>query len=100
VDAQTGQQQLWSQKPGGNMRARPAAAEGALYAGDRTGNLFGLNASDGTESWTMRVNNNAQILVTPVVLNDYVVVAPFGGNNRLEVYRPNGEFYWAFNPGN
>ena len=100
VDADTGQQQVWTQKPGGNMRARPAASEDALYAGDRTGNLFSLNPADGAVGWTMKVNNAGQLLSTPVLLDDFVVVAPFGGNNRLEVYRTSGEFYWAFNPGN
>jgi hypothetical protein len=34
------------------------------------------------------------------VAGDLIVVAPFGGNNLLEAYRANGDFSWAFAPGN
>ena len=101
VDAETGQQQPWSQQPGGAMRARPAVTEEALFAGDRNGDLFRLDpANNGATVWDAPLEGNGQLLSTPVVLDDLVVVAPFGGNNRLVAYRTSGEFYWAFTPGN
>jgi outer membrane protein assembly factor BamB len=100
VEAETGQQQAWAQRPGAAMRARPAVSDQGLFAGDREGNLFRLDLAAGTTNWGAPLEGNGQILTTPLVVNDLVVVAPFGGNNRLVVYRTNGEFFWAFTPGN
>ena len=98
LNAENGQQ-VWAQKPGGAMRARPAATPESLFAGDRTGNIFALNPNDnGSTQWTKKLDG--QILTTPAVAGDLIVVAPFGGNNLLEAYRANGDFSWAFAPGN
>ncbi len=82
------------------MRARPAVTEERLFSGDRCGNLFALDLADGTSVWPNPVTLKGQLLATPVLVGDFVVVAPFQGDNLLEVYRQNGEFYWPFKPGN
>ncbi len=97
VNADDGQQ-LWVQKPGDAMRARPAVTDEYVIAGDRTGNLFGLNPGNGAQTWTKKMNG--QILVTPVLVGDTAVVAPFGADNLLEAYKLNGDFDWAFAAGN
>jgi outer membrane protein assembly factor BamB len=99
VEAASGEQR-WVQKPGAAMRARPAAGEAALYVGDRSSNLYALNPDNGSTLWAKTLTGKGQVLATPLVLNDFIVVAPFSGSNKLEVYRANGDFYWAFTPGN
>jgi outer membrane protein assembly factor BamB len=99
LDPASGQQR-WAQTPGGSMRARPAAVGAALYAGDHNGRLYALKAADGTNLWEPKtLAGGGQLLVTPVLLGDFVVVAPFSGKNLLEVYHTNGDFYWPFAPG-
>ncbi len=86
------------QKPGGAMRARPAVTEDSLFVGDRSGNLFALDRSNGALRWTKTLKG--EILVTPVIVDDLVVVAPFAGANLLEAYATNGDFRWPFAPSN
>jgi len=96
VDETTGQQ-IWMVKPGGEMRARPALAGDTLYVGDHDGNLFALNTADGSKRW-LALTTKGQILVSPVVVGDSVVFAPYTGNNLLEAYSSTGTLIWPFNP--
>ena len=79
--------------------AHPAVTEDSLYVGDRTGNLHALNRTDGSPSWPSKTLKG-QLLATPIVANELIVVAPFNGTNLLEAYHANGDFSWAFAPGN
>lgn len=99
VNAADGQQ-IWVQKPGAAMRAAPGVSTERLFAGDRSGNLFALSPASGASAWATPVKIKGQLLATPVIVGNYVVVAPFQGDNVLEVYKLNGEFYWPFKPGN
>ncbi len=85
-------------KPGGAMRARPTVTEDWLFVGDRSGNLFALERGSGAVAWTKTLKG--EILVTPAVVNDLVVVATFSGANLLEAYTTNGDFKWPFAPTN
>lgn len=99
LDAATGQQR-WSQTPGGSMRARPTAVGDTLFVGDHNGKLYALSAAGGANAWEPKtMAGGGQVLVTPVVIGDFVVVAPYSGKNLLEVYYTNGDFYWPFAPG-
>ena len=96
VDEATGQQ-IWMVKPGGEMRARPTLAGDTLYAGDHDGHLFALNTADGSDRWPA-LTTKGQILVSPVVVSDTVLFAPYTGNNLLEAYNSAGNLIWPFNP--
>jgi outer membrane protein assembly factor BamB len=96
VDEATGQQ-IWTVKPGGEMRARPALAGDNLYVADHDGHLFALNPADGSDRWPGRTTKG-QILVSPVVVSDTVLFAPYSGDNLLEAYTPSGDLKWPFNP--
>jgi eukaryotic-like serine/threonine-protein kinase len=96
VDEATGQQ-IWTVKPGGEMRARPTLAGDNLYMGDHDGHLFALNPADGSDRWPGRTTKG-QTLVSPVVVSDTVLFAPYSGDNLLEAYTPSGDLKWPFNP--
>jgi eukaryotic-like serine/threonine-protein kinase len=100
VNAASGQQAWAPQKPGAAMRARPAITPERLFTGDRSGNLFALNPDSGGLAWQTPVKVDGQILATPVIVGDYVVVAPYQGDNALESYTLDGSLYWPFKPGN
>jgi outer membrane protein assembly factor BamB len=96
IDADSGTE-VWRQRPGVQMRARPAVTEDTVFVGDRDGNLYALNRADGTTRWTQ--NMRGQLLVSPVVANDQVIVAPFNGDNLLAAYSAaTGDFQWPFAP--
>ena len=100
VDAATGQKAWDPQKPGAAMRASPAVTPERLFSGDRSGNLFALNPANGALAWQNPVKVDGEILATPVIVGDYVVVAPYQGDNALESYTLDGNLYWPFKPGN
>jgi eukaryotic-like serine/threonine-protein kinase len=96
VDEAAGQQ-IWTVKPGGEMRARPTLAGDTLYVGDHDGHMFALNVADGSDRWPASTIKG-QLLVSPVVVSDTVLVAPYTGDNLLEAYSPTGTLIWPFNP--
>jgi outer membrane protein assembly factor BamB len=96
VDEATGQQ-VWMVKPGGEMRARPTLDGDTLYVGDYDGHLFALSTADGSNRWPDRTTKG-QILVSPIVVSDTVLIAPYTGNNLLEAYSATGDLRWPYNP--
>jgi outer membrane protein assembly factor BamB len=67
--------------PGGQMRGRPALTAELFYVGDRQGNLYAIDRATGA----VRHNTNmkGQVLASPLVAGDRLMVAPFGGDNLL-----------------
>jgi len=96
VDAATGAPK-WTATPGGPLRATPAVTDDTLYVGDKTGKLFALDLADGTVRWK-KDDVKGQLLTTPLVVGDVVLVTPFEGDNLLAAYTTSGAFKWGFAP--
>jgi len=96
VDAATGAPK-WTATPGGPLRAAPAVTDDTLYVGDKIGKLFALDLSNGALRWT-KDDIKGQLLTTPVVVGDVVLVTPFEGDNLLAAYTTSGAFKWGFAP--
>jgi len=98
LEAETGREVWAPVKPGGQMRARPALAGDLLYVGDRDGNLFALDRATGAVRHTQSLKG--QILAAPLVADDVLLVAPFGGDNLVVAYTLalDATVRWAFAP--
>jgi outer membrane protein assembly factor BamB len=81
VDAETGDNVWTPFAPGGQMRGRPALAGDLVYVGDRQGNLYAIDRATGAVRHTSKVDG--QVLASPEVAADRLLVAPFGGDNLL-----------------
>ncbi len=97
VDAATGQQE-WQVKPGDAMRAAPAVTADAVVVGDRTGKIYGLNRTNGAGLWPSLPALKGQLIGTPIVISDTILVAPYSGDNLLVGYSLAGAQKWAFAP--
>ena len=64
--------------------------------GDRAGRLFALNLADGSQRWTDQLKG--QLLTTPIVASEMILVAPSSGDNLLVAYTTTGAQKWAFAP--
>lgn len=97
VDPATGQRQ-WSVKPGDALRAAPAVTAEAVVVGDRTGKIYGLNRANGAGLWPALAPLKGQLIGSPVVISDTILVAPYNGDNLLVAYSSAGAQKWAFAP--
>ncbi len=97
VDAATGKTQ-WSVKPGDALRAAPAVTAEAVVVGDRTGKIYGLNRSNGSGLWPNQPPLKGQLIGSPVVISDTILIAPYNGDNLLLAYSMTGAQKWAFAP--
>lgn len=98
VDAESGRQK-WAVTPGNVIRAAPAVITDTVFVGDKAGMLFALNIADGAVRWKQQISKG-QLLGTPVVVNDLVLVTPYQGDNLLEAYQTSGSDAgkWVFTP--
>jgi outer membrane protein assembly factor BamB len=97
VDAATGQRR-WSVKPGDALRAAPVVTAEAVVVGDRTGKIYGLNRANGAGLWPSLPALKGQLIGSPVVISDTILVAPYNGDNLLVAYSLTGAQTWAFAP--
>ncbi len=97
VEAATGNQ-IWKVKPGDAMRAGPAVTADAVVVGDRTGEIYGLNRATGADYWPSLPALKGQLIGTPLVISDTILVAPYNGDNLLVGYSLAGAQKWAFAP--
>ena len=78
---------------GGIVRASPAVTTDTLYIGskldEQKSQLFALNLADGTQRWTP-IDVKGQLLTTPLVVSDTIIVTPFQGDNLLAAYTSAG----------
>src|SRR5204862_355285 len=97
VDAESGSQK-WAVTPGQVMRASPAVSADTVFVGDKAGMLFALNPADGAVRWKQQLSK-CQLLTTPLVINDLVLVTPHQGDNLVVAYSLEaGALKWAFAP--
>lgn len=97
VDAETGSQK-WAVTPGKVIRGSPAVIPDTVFVGDKGGTLFALNPADGAIRWQQPISKG-EILATPVVVNNLVLVTPHLGDNLLVAYETStGALKWAFAP--
>ncbi len=93
VDAQTGDKK-WEAAVGGAIRASPAVTTDTVYIGtkldDRNSQLVALNLTDGKPRWTPK-DVKGQLLTTPMVVSDTILITPFQGENLLVAYTTAGE---------
>jgi len=97
VYASTGKSR-WSAKPGDALRAAPAVTAEAVVVGDRTGKIYGLNRANGAGLWPALAPLKGQLIGSPVVISDTILVAPYNGDNLLVAYSLTGAQKWAFAP--
>ena len=97
LTAATGKE-IWSAKPGNTIRAAPVVTADAIIVTDRAGHIFGLNPATGASVWPALPALKGQLLGSPVVGGDTVLVAPLSGDNLLVAYSPAGAQLWAFAP--
>ncbi len=90
LDAATGVTQ-WTVTPGGALRAAPALVGDKLYIGDRKGQLFALNRADGSTVWPAPIQLKGELLATPLVVNDRILLTPYNGENLLTGYTTSGQ---------
>jgi outer membrane protein assembly factor BamB len=97
VDAESGSQK-WAVTPGQVMRASPAVSADTVLVGDKAGMLFALNSADGAVRWKQQLSKG-ELLTTPLVSNDLVLVTPHQGDNLVVAYTlASGALKWAFAP--
>ncbi len=97
LNAANGAQQ-WSVKPGDASRAAPQVSAEAIFVTDRTGKLFALNPKTGAAIWPAQTMKG-QLLGTPVVMSDTLLLAPYQGDNLLVGYSFDGAQKLAYAPG-
>jgi len=97
VDAQFGAQK-WMQTPGGKMRGSPAIVDDLLFIGDKDGNVFALHLTDGSQAWKQTIKG--ELYASPVIVpeQNWVLIAPYQGDNLLVAYTSDGALKWAFAP--
>ena len=92
VDAQTGNSK-WSFKAEGALWDGPAVVDGTLYFGDRSGNVYALDAATGQNNkWSAKVEGGVKM--TPLVDDGVVYVGT--DQNRMYAFKAdNGQSVWA-----
>jgi outer membrane protein assembly factor BamB len=97
VEASTGTR-LWSVKPGDAIRAAPVVTADAVVIGDRTGKIYGLNRATGAGLWPALAPVKGQLIGSPVIISDTILIAPLNGENLLLAYSLAGAQKWPFAP--
>ena len=99
IDAATGTQK-WAVTPGENgeaITASPALSKDALYVGNKAGRIFALDLATGATQWKQELKG--QLLTTPILAGDTVLITPFSGDNLLVAFTADGGAQkWAFAP--
>lgn len=108
VEAESGRS-LWDAQIGGDVVGSPVVSNGVVFvvsAGQlnnvddpiRRGALVALDLQTGEELW--REETSAPIYTTPVIVNEFVVVAmPPGGEDLLIVFnQSDGDEIWRYSP--
>jgi outer membrane protein assembly factor BamB len=97
MNAATGERQ-WSVKPGDAARAAPRVSAEAVFVGDRAGKLYALNRQTGNLLWPQPQTLKGQLLGTPLLISDTLLLAPYGGDNLLVGYNLDGAQKIAYAP--
>jgi eukaryotic-like serine/threonine-protein kinase len=71
-------QQAWAYQTGGQIASGIAVANGRVYAGDSSGNLYAVNARTGRQIWTLPTFS---VIESGIAVADGIVY--FGGGNVL-----------------
>ena len=91
VDTKTGKLK-WSFKADGALWDGPAMADGILYFGDRSGNVYALDAATGqNKKWTIQVEGGVKM--TPLVI-DGVVYVGTEQNKMYALRASDGQTIW------
>lgn len=90
---------LWSVKPGNAQRAGPIVTADAIFVGDRAGKLYALARDTGAPLWPQPQTMKGQLLGTPVLISDTLLLSPYQGDNKLVGYSLAGAQKLAFAPG-
>jgi outer membrane protein assembly factor BamB len=96
--ADTGEQ-IWKVKPGGALRGTPALADGVLYAPSRDGFVYFRSAEDGAPAGPGEVEIGGQLLSTPVIAGDSIIVGAYGARENKLVFAldaNSGAERWTF----
>ena len=82
------------------LRSAPVVSEDTVYVGGRNGTLFALNTEDGSRRWSQSIRaggrNTGQLLSSPVIISDTVLVAPYQSHILLHAYNTAGAELWSF----
>jgi len=84
---------LWNYTTGSYLYSSPAIINGVVYVGSFDGNIYALNATNGTKIWNYTMGG--QVLSSPAVIDGKVYVGSSDGN----VYALNadtGDKLWNF----
>lgn len=93
INASTGIEN-WSQNIGGNSTSTPAVHAGKVFIGSDDGNLYALNASDGSIAWAFQTG--AAVWSAPAVSGDNKVC--FGSRDHIIycVDENSGSLIWSY----
>jgi outer membrane protein assembly factor BamB len=78
LDTQKSGEIKWRKPTAGWVWSGPALAGDSLYVGDIKGNLYAINAANGSEDW--KIQPNGLIVSTPLVISDTVYVTTESGS--------------------
>jgi outer membrane protein assembly factor BamB len=98
ADPATGTQ-AWKVKPGGAIRGTPALADGVLYAPARDGFVYFRSADDGSAVAPQEVEIGGQLLSTPIIHGDLLILAAYGAQDNKLVFAldlKTGAERWSF----
>jgi outer membrane protein assembly factor BamB len=79
-NATTGARRWTSQNLGDAIESTPAVQDGIVYAGLRSGRLYALKTTDGSQLWSYFAGLDRAIYVNPVLANSSVYAVTEGGN--------------------
>jgi hypothetical protein len=88
--------EIWRAKIGNQSTSSPAVVDGVVYVGSDDGNLFAVDAVDGTERWVFATGE--WIESSPAVV-DGVVYVGSGDKNLYALNAADGTERWRFATG-
>lgn len=83
----------WVYKTGAGVFSSPALVDGVVYIGSNDGNVYALNASDGSERWVYQTED--RVRSSPVVVDGTVYVGSDDGS-LYAINADNGTREWSF----
>lgn len=89
------QKERWRFKTGNVNRSTPAVANGVVYVGSHTGNLYAIDAKTGAANWVTQLGG--EISSSPAVAEGTVFVGNDGGFYALDA--KSGERQWTIKTG-
>jgi outer membrane protein assembly factor BamB len=100
LDRMTGHQR-WALDTGGasdgNVRAYPAVADGIVYAGGRTGDVWAIDAATGATKWRIHLSDDP--VEASLLVQDGIVYTGTGGGLFVALNAADGSERWRFNDG-